>query len=131
LDVETLSAERDIGSVTAENIVNFFSHPQTRELVDHLRRCGVVLEQVTTAAVGDSLSGLSFVITGTLPGMSRDEATRLIEENGGEVKSSVSARTSFLLAGSDAGSKLTKAQNLGVPILSLETLLEMIHSKQI
>ena len=131
LDVETLSAERDIGSVTAENIVNFFSHPQTRELVDHLRRCGVVLEQETTAAVGDSLSGLSFVITGTLPGMSRDEATRLIEENGGEVKSSVSAKTSFLLAGSDAGSKLTKAQNLGVPILSLETLLEMIHSKQI
>lgn len=74
----------------------------------------------------DKLMGLSFVITGTLPSYSRDDAKALIESHGGTVKSSVSKKTSYLLAGEEAGSKLTKAQELGVKIIDEQTLLDMI-----
>ena len=76
----------------------------------------------------DVLSGLTFVITGTLPGMKREEAASIIEENSGKVSSSVSKKTSFLLCGSDAGSKLTKANELGVKVIGLDELLEMVKN---
>ena len=105
--------------------MNFFAHPQTRVLVDELKSRGVK----TTYEVqkrGNIFEGMTFVLTGTLPTMKRDEASRLIEENGGKVSSSVSAKTSMVLAGEDAGSKLTKAQSLGVRIISEEELLAML-----
>ena len=76
--------------------------------------------------VGDKLSGLTFVITGTLPGMSRDEASELISSNGGKVTSSVSKKTNYLLAGEAAGSKLTKANSLGVEVIDLQQLQDML-----
>ncbi len=122
---EQISAIYDFGDISAHYIVNFFAHPQTRVLVDELKSRGVK----TTYEVqkrGNIFEGMTFVLTGTLPTMRRDEASRLIEENGGKVSSSVSAKTSMVLAGEDAGSKLTKAQSLGVRIISEEELLSML-----
>lgn len=122
---EQISAIYDFGDISAHYIVNFFAHPQTRVLVDELKSRGVK----TTYEVqkrGNIFEGMTFVLTGTLPTMKRDEASRLIEENGGKVSSSVSAKTSMVLAGEDAGSKLTKAQSLGVRIISEEELLYML-----
>lgn len=122
---EQISAIYDFGDISAHYIVNFFAHPQTRVLVDELQSRGVK----TTYEVqkrGNIFEGMTFVLTGTLPTMKRDEASRLIEENGGKVSSSVSAKTSMVLAGEDAGSKLTKAQSLGVRIISEEELLSML-----
>ncbi len=122
---EQISAIYDFGDISAHYIVNFFAHPQTRVLVDELKSRGVK----TTYEVqkrGNIFEGMTFVLTGTLPTMKRDEASRLIEENGGKVSSSVSAKTSMVLAGEDAGSKLTKAQSLGVRIISEEELLAML-----
>lgn len=122
---EQISAIYDFGDISAHYIVNFFAHPQTRVLVDELKSRGVK----TTYEVqkrGNIFEGMTFVLTGTLPTMKRDEASRLIEENGGKVSSSVSAKTSMVLAGEDAGSKLTKAQSLGVRIISEEELLSML-----
>lgn len=122
---EQISAIYDFGDISAHYIVNFFAHPQTRILVDELKSRGVK----TTYEVqkrGNIFEGMTFVLTGTLPTMKRDEASRLIEENGGKVSSSVSAKTSMVLAGEDAGSKLTKAQSLGVRIISEEELLAML-----
>lgn len=120
-----ISAIYDFGDISAHYIVNFFAHPQTRVLVDELKSRGVK----TTYEVqkrGNIFEGMTFVLTGTLPTMKRDEASRLIEENGGKVSSSVSAKTSMVLAGENAGSKLTKAQSLGVRIISEEELLSML-----
>ena len=122
---EQISAIYDFGDISAHYIVNFFAHPQTRVLVDELKSRGVK----TTYEVqkrGNIFEGMTFVLTGTLPTMKRDEASRLIEENGGKVSSSVSAKTSMVLTGEDAGSKLTKAQSLGVRIISEEELLSML-----
>lgn len=122
---EQISAIYDFGDISAHYIVNSFAHPQTRVLVDELKSRGVK----TTYEVqkrGNIFEGMTFVLTGTLPTMKRDEASRLIEENGGKVSSSVSAKTSMVLAGEDAGSKLTKAQSLGVRIISEEELLSML-----
>ena len=122
---EQISAIYDFGDISAHYIVNFFAHPQTRVLVDELKSRGVK----TTYEVqkrGNIFEGMTFVLTGTLPTMKRDEASRLIEENGGKVSSSVSAKTSLVRAGEDAGSKLTKAQSLGVRIISEEELLSML-----
>lgn len=125
-DEEALCAVDDIGGITAENIVNFFAHPQTETLIGRLRAAGVDMTYHTEEAAGTALAGKTFVLTGTLPTLSREQATALIEANGGEVKSSVSKKTSYVLAGADPGSKLTKAQALGVPVLSEEQLYEMI-----
>ena len=120
----------DIGEITAESIINYFSHPQTRELVDGLEKYGVLTVMENNENPNGALSGYIFVITGTLPGMSRDEAADYIEKNGGKVSSSVSAKTSFLLAGDKAGSKLTKAQNLGVKIITIDELKDMTGEAQ-
>lgn len=127
---EELTEIPDIGDITAESIINYFSHPQTRELVDGLEKYGVLTVMENNENPDGALSGYTFVITGTLPGMSRDEAADYIEKNGGKVSSSVSSKTSFLLAGDKAGSKLTKAQNLGVKIISIDELKDMTGEAQ-
>ena len=127
VDAETLCAVEDIGSITAEAILSYFASPAVRELIDRLKESGVKTTYETTVQ-GSALAGKTFVLTGTLPTMTRDEASALIEANGGKVTSSVSKKTSYVVAGTEAGSKLTKAEALGIPILSQEDLVAMIKA---
>ncbi len=123
---EELCQIEDFGEITADCVVNFFSHPQNIELCRKLTSLGLVTEAVA-APKGDKLAGLTFVLTGTLPTMSRDEASALIKAAGGKVSGSVSSKTSYVVAGEAAGSKLTKAQSLGVNIIDEAALLEMLE----
>ena len=126
--VEELCTIEDFGEITAQCVVNFFSHPQNIELCQRLTEAGLLT--VSTAKPADDLfKGLTFVLTGTLPTMSRDEAGEKIKAAGGKVSGSVSAKTHFVVAGEAAGSKLTKARTLGVPIIDEETLLRMIAER--
>lgn len=124
---ENLSQIDDVGKVVAKSIVNYFSLESTRHLCEKLKNVGVVTEDKTAEKKSSKLDGLTFVITGTLPNLKREEAAAIIEENGGKTSGSVSKKTSYLLCGSDAGSKLTKAEALGVPVISLDDLLNMIN----
>ncbi len=132
LDALSLASAEDIfaienfGEVTADYVVDFFSHQQNRELCARLAAAGVLTVD-TSAPVGDLFASKSFVLTGTLPTMSRDEASALIKQNGGKTVGSVSKKTDYVLAGEAAGSKLTKAQELGIKIISESDLLEMIE----
>ena len=126
--VEQITELEDFGEITAECIVNFFSHPQNRELCHRLEGAGLVTVNLGMAR-GDLFEGLSFVLTGTLPTMSREQATDKIKAEGGKVVGSVSKKTDFVVAGEAAGSKLTKAQSLGVHVISEEELLRMIDEK--
>ncbi len=124
--VEELCTIDDIGEITARSFVDFFARPESRRLADALVAAGVLTES-TAQPKGEKLAGLTFVITGTLPTMKRDEASALISANGGKVSGSVSKKTSYVLAGEEAGSKLTKANELGIPVLSEEQLLAMLR----
>ena len=124
--VESLLEIPDFGLITAECVVNFFSHPQNINLCLKLKAAGLLCEAVA-APSSDKFSGLTFVLTGTLPTLSRDEASQKIKNMGGKVSGSVSSKTSYVVAGEAAGSKLTKAQNLGVKIIDEDTLLKMIN----
>ena len=124
---EDLLEVEDIGEITAREIVDYFAEPKTRELCDRLVSLGVRTEAVAEAG-GDKFAGLTFVLTGTLPTMTRDEASELIKKNGGKVSGSVSKKTSYVVAGDEAGSKLTKAKDLGVNIIDEAGLLEMVNS---
>ncbi len=123
---EELTAVDDIGAITAQSIVRWFANPQSQHLIRALREAGVNF-QSTEEKPGEKLKGLTFVLTGTLAQMKRNEAKKLIEQNGGKVSGSVSKKTSYVVAGEAAGSKLTKAQSLGVPILTEGELLEMLN----
>lgn len=122
---EDFTSISDIGDITATALVEFFADPATRALCDRLISLGVSGNSVSEAR-GERFAGLTFVLTGTLPTMTRDEASDLIKKNGGKVSGSVSKKTSYVLAGEEAGSKLTKANELGVPVISEPQLLEMI-----
>lgn len=123
--VEELAEIDDIGLITAQSIVDFFSHPNTRVMLDRMKGAGVVTEN-EVIVVGDKLSGMTFVLTGTLLTMSRNDASALIESHGGKTSSSVSKKTTYVVAGAEAGSKLTKAEALGVKIIDEEGLLRLI-----
>jgi DNA ligase (NAD+) len=125
---EDIAELEDFGDITAECVVNFFSHPQNIELCRRLCEAGLVTADVS-APKGDLFEGLSFVLTGTLPTMSRDEASEKIKAEGGKVVGSVSKKTDLVLAGEAAGSKLTKAQSLGIRIISEEDLLRMLEER--
>ncbi|PWL97039.1 MAG: DNA ligase (NAD(+)) LigA [Clostridiales bacterium] len=126
---EDLVAIDDFGEVTAECVTDYFSHPQTMEFIEELKACGVETEVRTEH--GDAvLSGMTFVLTGTLPTLSREEATALIERHGGKASSSVSAKTTYVVAGEKAGSKLSKAEALGIPVIDEEALLAMAGESQ-
>ena len=126
--VEELCEIEDFGAVTAACVVNFFSHPQNVELCERLTAAGLLTES-TAKPVDDLFRGLTFVLTGTLPTMTRDEAAEKIKAAGGKVSGSVSSKTSYVVAGEAAGSKLTKAQNLGVPVIDEDTLRAMIENR--
>ncbi len=122
---EDYSAIEDIGEITAKFLVDFFKDQRTKEICQRLKDLGVKIESTAEPKL-DVLSGLTFVLTGTLPTMTRDEASDLIKKNGGKVSSSVSKKTSYVLAGEEAGSKLTKAKDLGVKIIDEAEFLQMI-----
>lgn len=122
---DELCAIEDFGDVTAQCVLNFFSHPQNIELCRRLTEAGLVTVAVAKKA-DDTLGGKTFVLTGTLPTMTRDEASALIKEHGGKVSGSVSKKTSYVVAGEDAGSKLQKARDLGVTVIDEAALLKML-----
>lgn len=124
-EVEQISAIENFGSIMAESIVQYFSLESTRELITELKSLGLKMKPSEQKKTG-VFDGKTFVLTGTLPTMSRKEASKLIEDNGGKTSSSVSKKTDYVLAGEAAGSKLTKAQSLGVTVITEEELLEMI-----
>ena len=123
--IDDFLAVEDIGEITATALVEFFADEGTHDLCDRLAALGVVTVAKSEPKL-DTLAGLTFVLTGTLPTMSRDEASALIKKNGGKVSSSVSKKTSYVVAGEEAGSKLTKANELGVPVIDEAGLLKML-----
>ena len=125
---EEIAAIDGFGEIMAESAAYYFSLPETRTLIDSFRTKGVNLESFEKEESKDlRFSGKTFVLTGALPTYTRAEAGKMIEDRGGKVSSSVSKKTSFVLAGEEAGSKLTKAQKLGVPIISEEEFLAMLQ----
>ncbi len=123
---DELTQIEDFGEIMAECVTDYFSHEGTRILIDKLKACGLV----TTCQIkeqGGRFDGMTFVLTGTLPTLKRSQAEAMIEENGGKTSSSVSKKTTYVLAGDEAGSKLTKAQSLGIKIITEEEFLEMLR----
>lgn len=123
--LEELTAIRDIGQTTAESIAIWREQEQSRHLIEHLRAVGVNFAGKQTAT-SDRFVGLTFVLTGTLTQFTRQQATEQIESKGGKVSGSVSKKTSYVVAGEAAGSKLAKAEQLGVPVLTEEELQQML-----
>ncbi len=121
--VEELHEVEDVGEIVAQSVVKYFSKPKNRQEVAKLLAVGIQPQSVSRQS--NQLSGKQFVITGTLAGMSRQEATEWIEQRGGKVSSSVSKKTSYLLAGEEAGSKLDKARELGVTVIGVEELRQI------
>ena len=120
---------RGVGPEIAEAVADFFATPANRKLIERLTKFGLTMEEPVAAAGAGPLAGHTYVITGTLPTLSRDAATRLIEAAGGHVGDSVSKRTTAVVAGESPGSKLAKAQSLGIPVLSEEELLRRASPK--
>ncbi|MDI3488832.1 MAG: ligase [Thauera sp.] len=126
-DAEALQQVEDVGPIVARSIVEFFAEPHNREVIEQLRAAGVHWPEGAPApAAGGALAGKTFVLTGTLPTLSRDEAKALIEAQGGKVAGSVSKKTTYVVAGAEAGSKLTKAQELGLDVLDEDGLRELL-----
>ncbi|HPH12796.1 MAG TPA: NAD-dependent DNA ligase LigA [Burkholderiaceae bacterium] len=124
---EQLLEVADVGPIVAQSLRTFFDQPHNREVVEQLRACGVTWEEGEPAAITPkSLAGKTFVITGTLPTLSRDEAKDMLEAAGAKVAGSVSKKTSYVLAGAEAGSKLDKALELGVAVIDEAGLKEML-----
>ena len=125
-DAEALKNVNDIGEVSANCILEFFKDPKNQKMVGRMEQYGVNMESKEQPR-GTKFQGMTFVVTGTLKGMERKEASAIIEQQGGKVSSSVSKKTTMVLAGENAGSKLIKAQELGVKIISEEELLAMLE----
>ena len=125
---EQLLAVNDVGPIVAKSLRTFFDQPHNREVVAQLRACGVTWEEGEAASQSPKpLAGKTFVITGTLPSLSRDQAKDLLEAAGAKVAGSVSKKTDYVLAGSEAGSKLTKAQELGVAVIDEAAMAALLQ----
>ena len=123
---EQFESINEIGEIMAESLVNFFESNQTRDLIQKLKAVGVNAKGNKQEVTDNRFEGMIFVLTGTLPTLSRTEASELIENSGGKVSGSVSKKTTYLLAGEEAGSKLTKAEELGIKIIDEKEFLEML-----
>jgi DNA ligase (NAD+) len=122
---EELQEVNEVGPRIAESMIEFFQEPKNRDLIEQLRKAGVAFTGKKRER-GTSLAGKTFVLTGTLPHLTRDEAKKMIEDAGGRVSGSVSKKTDFVVAGDEAGSKLDKAKELGVKVIGEEELREML-----
>ena len=125
---EDLQRSEEVGPKVAESVYQFFREPHNRDLVERLRAAGLMFTYESTRPKDGALQGLTFVLTGTLPSLSRDQAKDMIERAGGKVAGSVSKKTSYVVAGADAGSKLDKARSLSVRILDEAQLLSLIKA---
>jgi DNA ligase (NAD+) len=126
--VDELAQVYEIGRTTAESVADYFANPRNQEILAKLKAAGVAPEAHTSAPVSEELKGKTFVFTGTLVKLKRDEAEALVKQRGGRASGSVSKQTSYVVAGENAGSKLTKAQELGIPVLTEDEFLEMIDT---
>ena len=126
-DAEALQQVNDIGEVSAKCILEFFAKEENRQMLERLKGYGVNMQAREREQAGSLLEGKTFVLTGTLPTLSRKEASDIIQRNGGKVTGSVSKKTSYVLAGEDPGSKLEKAESLGIPVLSEDELMAMLN----
>jgi len=124
--VENLALVEDIGEVTAKSIYEFFELKQTQELINKLKQAGVNMKNESEEENDNRFQNMTFVLTGTLEKYTRDEASEIIEKFGGKTSGSVSKKTTYVLAGEDAGSKLTKAEALGVTVITEAQFEEMI-----
>ncbi len=127
-DVEQLSKVRDIGKILAESIRTWFADPENLKLIERLKNAGVLTKLEDAGTGSQLLNGKQFVLTGTLPTLTRDQAAAKIEAAGGRVTSSVSKKTDYVVAGESAGSKLTKAEQLGLKILDEAGLLALLEA---
>lgn len=125
-DADALEAVDDIGHITAACIVDFFKDEDSRRVIEKLRECGLNFNAIKEEGATDKLAGLTIVVTGTLPTLGRKEVADLIEKHGGKCTGSVSKKTDLLVAGEAAGSKLTKAQELGIKIIDEAELLQLL-----
>lgn len=125
---EEMLAVEDVGPVVAQSILGFFHDPLNRELIAQLRAAGIHWDESIVERDAQPLTGKTFVLTGTLPNLKRDEAQALIEAAGGKVSGSVSKKTSYVVAGEEAGSKLAKAESLGIPVLDEEAFLQLLEN---
>ena len=125
-DMEALQQAEEVGPKVAESIFTFFREPANQELVNRLRRAGLQFHYASGRLTGGPLSGLTFVLTGTLESLTREEASRRIQAAGGKVTASVSNKTSYVVAGAEAGSKLDKARKLGLPVIDEARFLEIL-----
>lgn len=123
-DVQQIAQIDGYGLVMAQSVQDYFALPQTKRLLAELRAGGVQMPPAEQKAAG-LLTGKVFVLTGTLPTLKRSEAEKIIEDLGGKTSSSVSAKTDYVLAGEEAGSKLAKAQKIGVPVINEEMFRKM------
>ena len=123
---EQLTAIDSFGDIMAASLLDFLAQPENREMITTLEALGLNMKSLQTP-VADKLAGLTFVLTGTLPTLSRADATAMLEAQGAKVSGSVSKKTSYVVAGEEAGSKLTKAQQLGVPVLDEAGLLQLLN----
>jgi DNA ligase (NAD+) len=123
---DDLQRAEEVGPKVAESLYVFFREPHNRDLIERLRAAGLQFAYESTRPKSGVLSGLTFVLTGTLPTLTRDEAKDLIERAGGKVASAVSKKTSYVVAGADAGSKLDKAQSLNIPVVDESRLLSLL-----
>jgi DNA ligase (NAD+) len=130
-DQPALLEVRDVGPVLAESVARFFAESHNREVIERLRAAGIRWPEHPPApsSAGGPLAGLTLVLTGTLPTLARDEAKAMIEAAGGKAAGSVSAKTDYVVAGADAGSKLAKARGLGIPVLDEDALKDLIAGK--
>lgn len=125
-DEAALTQVSDIGAITAQSIVSWFASPQSQHMLRRLREAGVNFES-TAAPSDDRFAGMTFVLTGALSLFTRDEATEKIEAHGGKASGSVSKKTTYVVAGENAGSKLRKAGELGIPVLTEQQFLDMLQ----
>lgn len=126
LTAEELTEINDVGMIMAESVTDFFAQPHTRTLIQKFKDAGVNTDYIGEARSSDALEGMTIVVTGTLPTLGRKDATALIEQNGGKASGSVSKKTTYVLAGEAAGSKLTKANDLGIPVIDEAEFMKMI-----
>lgn len=126
--VEQLQTAEEVGPKVAESIYHFFREPRNQELVERLRKAGLQFEYQGRKKAAGPLMGQTFVLTGTLPTLTREDARQLIESGGGKVTTSASKRTNYVVAGDDAGTKLDKAKKLGIAVIDENELLEMLKA---
>ncbi len=126
-DIESIIEIDGFAEISAKSVVEYFEKDTVKEVIEKLKNAGVNTEYISTK-ISETLSGKTIVVTGTLPSLSRDEAEKLIADNGGKAASSVSKKTSYVLAGEKAGSKLDKAKTLGIPVITEQEFLDMINN---